>query len=253
MQKTKLLIGIILGLTIAFIGFRVFKQDTIADFIRPIIVPLVTVLYCTRTNRRRGHFFYFLFLFSLGELLGVLYYYLPYYNIMDDVMYYGCNTLYIAAYVSLILYILKLFDFNRVFKQFSAHIVILLALDIYAVVLVADIAFKSVNLNSIYDYAMELAYNTAIMLLLTVAVINYLNKDSRKAMHLLIGSICIVFSEVIQVAYYYVSEIYILKVAYCLLLVVAFFLFYIQNWLYHNVPKVYSVDKPEVIKKAEAS
>jgi len=245
MRATKLLIGLIITLAVLFIGFRIFQEEVFADITRPLILPLVTILYCIKTNRKRGHFFYFLFLYSIGELLGLAYYYIPISTLADNLMYFGCNLLYISAYIFLILYILNLFNLKKAFKQFKFPIIILLALDIYCIVLVTNIAFESDNLNGIYDYLLEFLYNSVIMILLTIALVNYLNKDSKKAMNLLIGAICIVFSEVIQVAYFYVSEIYILNVAYCLLLVIAFALFYMQNGLHHRVPKVYStIDNP---------
>ncbi len=85
------------------------------------------------------------------------------------------------------------------------------------------------------------------MLLLTVTVINYMNRHTKKAMNLLVGAICIVFSEVIQVAYYYVSNENILSVMYSVLLVFAFFFFYLQSGMSYAEEKVY-----EPLKKLEA-
>ena len=86
-------------------------------------------------------------------------------------------------------------------------------------------------LYGFYDYLVEIVYNTVIMLLLTITLINYISRYTKKAMNLLLGALCIVFSEVIQVAYYYVSDQNILNVVYSILLVVAFAFFYIQSSL----------------------
>jgi hypothetical protein len=67
------------------------------------------------------------------------------------------------------------------------------------------------------------------MILLSAALLNYLSRDSKKAMNLLLGSLFIVFSEVIQVAYFYVSAISILGIMYIFLLILAFFFLIIQS------------------------
>ena len=132
------------------------------------------------------------------------------------------------------------------FNRFPLHVIILLALDIYSIIFVTEIAIKSELLVGFYDYLIEILYNTVIMLLLTVTLINYINRDSKKAMNLLLGALCIVFSEVIQVAYFYVAEINFLNVAYSILLVIAFGFFYIQVGMSHEVKEVYSsVEKLE--------
>lgn len=240
MRKTKLLIGIIIGLTITYVGLKVFKQDTISDLVRPLILPLVTVLYCMKSKGKRGYFFYFLLLYSISEATSIFYPYSTHSMVLINLFYFGGNLLYIAAYTSLIIYVFRHFELKKAFNRFPIHILILLALDIYCVILVTEIAYKSDLLITVYDYIIEFVYNISIMLLLTASLINYLNRDSKKAMILLLGSICIVFSEVIQVAYYYVSEIYLLNIAYCLLLVVAFVLFYAQQGMLHKESKVFS-------------
>ena len=239
MQKTKLLLGLIICLTIAFLGFRVFKLDTYADFVRPVILPLVTVLYCVSGNKKSGYFFYFLLLYSISEVIGIFYYYATISRVVDNLMYYVCNLLYVAAYFFLILEVVKYMNFKKVFDRFKVHIIILLLLDIYCVILVSDVAVKSGMLENIYDYILEFVYNTVIMALLTATLINYLSRDSKKAMNLLLGALCIVFSEVIQVAYFYVTEINILSIAYSVLLVIAFIFFYLQAGMLYSENRVY--------------
>ena len=87
------------------------------------------------------------------------------------------------------------------------------------------------------------------MLLLSIALVNYISRDSKKAMNLLIGALCIVFSEVIQVAYFYVSEKIILGVVYSVLLVLAFTLFYIQSSMSYSKSKKYEIK--ETFKKVK--
>jgi hypothetical protein len=90
------------------------------------------------------------------------------------------------------------------------------------------------------DYSIEVFYNIVVMLLLTVTLVNYISRDSKKAMNLLIGSLCIVFSEVMQVAYFYVSEKNVLNVTYSVLLIFAFCFFYIQAGMNYSRNPEYS-------------
>jgi len=84
------------------------------------------------------------------------------------------------------------------------------------------------------------------MLLLTITLVNYLSNDSNKSMSLLIGSLCILFSEVLQVAFYYVKYIHIIEVVSNIMLIIAFILFYIQSSMsYSAVNKFKTLDKLE--------
>ncbi len=229
MQKAKILLGIIVVLSMGFVALRIFEQDTIAGYVRPILLPLLAVLYCSTKKEKSSNFFYFLLFYALAEISGLFSYFARQSNLIDNLLYYGGNMLYIAAYVFLILEILKGMNIKGLFNRFSAYILILVALDIYSIILVSDITFKSELFYGSFDYIIEISYNTVIMLLLTITLINYISQHTKKAMNLLLGALCIVFSEVIQVAYFYVSAENILGVIYSALLVLAFGFFYIQS------------------------
>ncbi len=177
--------------------------------------------------------------YSIGEISSLFSYYAQYSNFMNDLLYYGGNILFITAYVFLILEILKPMNIKKIFNRFTTYILIFAALDIYSIILVTDIAIKSELLSGFFDYLTEIVYNTVIMLLLTITLINYISSHTKKAMNLLLGALCIVFSEVIQVAYYYVSDQNILSIAYSVLLVLAFTFFYIQTNLSYAESEVY--------------
>ena len=98
----------------------------------------------------------------------------------------------------------------------------------------------------LFDAIIEVVYNTVVMLLLTITLINYISYDTKKAMNLLIGAICIVFSEVIQVAYFYITGENILGIVYSVLYVIAFILFYLQSSMsYARVQKFHTLKKLE--------
>jgi hypothetical protein len=228
MKVSKILLGLIIVLIIGFIIFQIFNLNQMATILRSLILPLVTVLYFLETRDKKSYFFYFLLLYSIPELVE------PFISLSDseligNIRYYAGNILYVSAYIFLILEILKLMNLKKIFKRFPAPIVILVALDVYSVILVSDTSFSSGYFEGIFENIIEIIYNITIMLLLTITVINYMNRHTKKAMNLLVGAICIVFSEVIQVAYYYISDENILETFYSILLVFAFFFFYLQS------------------------
>jgi len=243
LKKTKLLGSLIILLTIAFLSFQVLDLDVATEIVRFPIIPLLTYLYVLKYNDTKSFFFWFLCFYAIGEVLagiGILYY-VTEMTFIDYLQFYGGNLCFILSYLSLFLEINKNISLINIIKRFPIHLIILLALDIYSVVLVSDISLNSGYLTTTLDFVMEVIYNVVIMLLLTMALINYISRDSKKAMNLLIGSLCIVFSEVIQVAYFYVSERIILGVIYSVLLVLAFTLFYIQSGMSYMKAKKFEV------------
>jgi hypothetical protein len=124
--------------------------------------------------------------------------------------------------------VFKNMDVKDVIMKLPAHIVILVVLDIFCVTIVTDTTKQEL---SIYQYSLEFIYNAVIMSLLTLSVINYIYKVDKNSMNLLIGSLFIVFFEMIQLAYYYVLEINALNVLCSLFLVIAFLFFYLQEIL----------------------
>ena len=240
MQINKLLSGIIIALTISFISFEIFQLGLIGGIVRGLILPLLTILYCISGKSKSNYFFYFLIFYSLAEFTGVFSYFAYYSVIVDNIIYYGGNLCYIAAYAFLILEVFKSINFKSVINRFPVHIIILLVLDIYSVYLVSEIAIKTDFLSGWLDYSIEIFYNIVVMLLLTITLINYISRDSKKAMNLLLGALCIVFSEVMQVAYFYVSDKNVLNVTYSVLLIFAFCFLYIQTGMTYSRNAEYS-------------
>ena len=248
MRINKILLALLLILVAVYFGFIVFRQDVLADYVRPFVLPLLVAVYCSSNCNKRSPFFWFLLFYAIGEFISLIYYYYPSSELVDNVLYYTCNGLYIMAYIFLTIEVLKLIDLTNIIRRFAVHILILVALDIYCVILVTEVAIASGQLVSVYDYILEFTYNIVIMALLTITLINYLHRDTKKAMNLLLGSLCIVFSEVMQVAYYYVSEIEALLIGYNVLLILAFYFFYIQIGMSPEQKVLF----PKAVEKAEA-
>ena len=151
-----------------------------------------------------------------------------------DLFYYTANILYIISYIFLILRITSELDFKKVFTELTIPLIILVSLDVFCVVLVTDTTKGALDIS---QYILEFIYNAVIMALLSVALINYMYRNDNKSMLILIGSICIVFSEIIQLAYYYILEDdRSLGFIYSFFLVVAFIFFYLQSQVQFTGP-----------------
>lgn len=209
-----------------FLGFQIMGQELQAAGARVSLLLLLTALYCFKISSKKLFFFLFLIFFSIAELIGFISYFVEIdYETTPDYFYYIGNAFYILAYVFLIIRILREMDVTNVFRKFWIHLVILTVLDIFCVVILSGTTEK---LFSNHEFSMEFLYNIVIMTLLTVAMINYMDRNSQKSMNLLLGAIFIFFSEVIQMTYFYISNINILNVMCSLFLVLAFLFFYLQ-------------------------
>ncbi len=229
-MKTKhFLVSSLVSLSIVFLGLQLMEYEMYASITRALLIILITILYYHQVQTSRSYFFMFLVTFSIAEIMGLSNYFIkidP--NTSFDYNYYFGNGLYILSYIFLIIKVLKSMNIREVVTKLPAHIVILVVLEIFCVSIVTETTKGQL---SIYQYTLEFLYNAVIMTLLTVSVINYIHKVDKKAMNLLIGSIFIVFAEIIQLAYFYVLEINILNVLCSLFLVIAFLFLYLQETL----------------------
>ncbi len=223
----RILIGILIILAVLFLGFQIYGLEATASGMRVLILVFLTVLYFYRVKEKRLYFLSFLIAFTFAEILSFISWQTPVVpRNQFDFPYYIGNSLYIIAYSLLILQMVSSMNLVEVVKKYPFHILILIVLDVFCVVVVTNTAMDKL---SYHEYNLEFIYNSVIMVLLTVSLINYIDKEDKKAINLLIGCIFIFFSEVIQLAYFYVSAINLLNVICSLFLIVAFLFFYLQS------------------------
>jgi hypothetical protein len=235
MLVNKILKVVLLLLGGVFVVLQGLAFEVEGAAISAIVLVLLTILYCRWTENKSKYFFGFLVAFALAQLLSFYAYYGP--QIEEggtDYYYYGANLLYIVSYLFLIVKILRGLDLKTVFSELSIPIFILVVLDVFCVSIVSG---TTENALSFYQYILEYGYNAVIMILLSVTLINYMYRNDNKSMLFLVGSICIVFSEIIQLAYYYIlSNNNDLGFIYSFFLVVAFVFLYLQSQLEFTGP-----------------
>lgn len=232
MHVGKFLGALILALSLFFLGLQFKGLEIEAAGVRALTVTLLTVLYVIRIKNKHPFFFLFLVFFAISEILN----YVTWVVNLDftseiDYFYYIGNGLYILAYLFLIARIALAMNFRKAFLKFPIQIGLLAILGIFFVYFVSDTTRKELTLN---EYYLELMYNAVVMFLMAIALVSYMYRDDKKSMNLLIGAICIMFSEVIQLAYFYIADINLLNVLCSMFLVFAFLFFYLQCRLKHR-------------------
>lgn len=214
-------------IVVAFVLFGVSQflgNVIVSEVSRALILPFFTVLYFTTVKRKSWFFSFFLMCYAISDIMVLTESYIPY------LLYYFIgNTLYVLAYVFLFLEICKSLSLLHVLRNYKIHIVVLMLLNIYIIYVLQVIIDP--NLEMISQYFLELIYNIVMLSLLSGSLLNYFYKDNKKSLFLFIGSLCIVFSEVINVAYLYITETTTLNFISSALAVLAFFFYYQQSKL----------------------
>lgn len=230
MQIGKFFGAITLALSLFFLALQYKGLELEAAGVRALAVTFLTLLYIIRIKNKHPLFLLFLVIFSISEIFNYATWIIDFdLNSEIDYYYYVGNGLYILSYLFLISRILVGMDIKRALVRFPFQIVLLVILGLFFVYFVSDTTKNEIVNN---DYYLELFYNAVIMLLMALALVNYMFKDDKKSMNLLIGTICIMFSEVIQLAYFYIAEeINLLNVLCSIFLVFAFLFFYLQSRL----------------------
>ncbi len=231
MSFSKILCGLLIICSVLFLGLQTVNQEFTAFGVKSLGMLLLLSLYCVTVSKKNIFFTLFLVIYTVADIYNYITYdFFPAEGVSYDIHYLAGNTLYILAYLTLVLRILELMDFKDAWLKFPYQLLLLFALDIFVVWVLIDLVGSTLATD--YAYIIELLYNLIIMILVSLALVNYMQNDSKKSMNLLIGAICILFSEVIQIAYYYLSSFdNTLNIAYSVFLVLAFVFFFIQSKL----------------------
>lgn len=231
MFKSKALVALVL-ITYALFVFFVFSENgTLAYFLDALLLPSITVIYLLFIKKKDIFFTVFLLLYSVSDLLGLVFTFFPPTKdkLLASIDYYIGNSMYILAYAILLIGVAKSICFNHILKNFKIHTLVLIVLNVYLVYVLQVIVEPYIG--DYNEYYLELVYNCVMLVLLSVTLLNYFYRDNKKALYLFLGSLFIVFSEVIDVAYIYISKRSLLGFLATTLSLVAFYFFYQQNKL----------------------
>ncbi|WP_035483460.1 hypothetical protein [Gaetbulibacter saemankumensis] len=199
MDKSKIMISLVLLIYIASVLCQFIGYDVWSYYLSSLIMPVITVLYFISVKKRTLFFSLFLLSTTVSDILVFLEDFIPF-----DFNYLFGNSLYILAYIFLLVEIFSSMNLIKVIKSYFLHLIILSVLSVYLVYVLQEIVDPYVEMS--YKYYVELVYNIVLFLLLSVALLNYFYHDNVKSLYLFFGSLAIVFAEVIWIAYAYISE-----------------------------------------------
>ncbi|MGS2725892.1 hypothetical protein ACU8DI_04740 [Psychroserpens sp. BH13MA-6] len=243
MKLSNLLGATLILLCIVFLGLQSKGLEVEAFGVKAIAMVFLILLYFVKVKSRSILFALFLLTYGAAEV----YNYYSYYDYVEDLntvdpYYLIGNLLFILAYIFMIAKVLSIMDFSKALVKFPLQILLLFGLGVFVVYMITDISRD--ELEAKYLFITELIYNSVVMFLVCLSLVNYMYNDTKKSMNLLIGSILIVFSEVIQVAYYYISDYdNTLSVIYSVFLVGAFVFFYLQSTIDQEQNSVYAAQE----------
>ncbi|MBU2930053.1 hypothetical protein [Winogradskyella psychrotolerans] len=230
MLVNKILKVVLVLLGISYVLLQGFALQIEGDAVSAVAFVLLIWLYMGWTKRKSKLFILFLVVFAVAQVLGFLACFrTPVPEGQIDYLYFLTNILSIVSYTVLIVKLFIQLNFKKVLSQLTVPIIILVILDIFCVTLISSTTKSSFTY---YEYALEFTYNAVVMILLSFALINYMYRNNYKSMLFLLGSIFIVFSEIIQLAYYYIlidGTNSNLGYIYSFFLVVAFIFYYLQS------------------------
>lgn len=232
MKISKIFITI---LTICFFLFAICELAgyyILSTFFDSIMVPLITVCYLVLAKEKSIWFFLFLIFYSISDFLGfIVEWTVVDFNLDESVFYkvdyYLSNILYDLAYLCLIVKISKFLSISFVLKNLWIHIIVLAFLNIYLIYVLQLVS--GANLRYEFESLLEVLYNSIVLFLLSISLLNYFYNDNKKSLYLFLGSLCIVFSEVMDVAYIYVSRMSLIYILGSFFTLVAFYFFYLQS------------------------
>ncbi|MFH4965850.1 hypothetical protein V8G69_12685 [Gaetbulibacter sp. M235] len=230
MSKSKIMVGLVLLVYISFVAFQFNSSNYFAASLDAILLPLITLTYFINNPKPELFFSLFLICYSIADLIGLSAKFdndfIPY-----SYYYYIGNGVYIVAYLVLLVKILRSLSFLHIIKNFKLHIIVLMGLNVYIAYVLQVIVNPYVEMTN--EYFVEIIYNVSMLLVLSSSLLAYFYKDDRKSLFMFLGSLAIVFSEVIGVAYMYVDQQNLLNFISTSLTLLAFY-FYCQQSSFNN-------------------
>lgn len=230
MRNPKILAVVIGAIYVIFLHFLYSNNIPYAQNTSALIIPLIALAYFCHVDKKSVFFTLFLILYSLSELLGFFYHIMP-----ESLDYIVGNGLYVLAFVALTIEISRNLSLIHIIKKYWFSIIILILLNCYITYILIEVVYPEFYLE--FEYFLELIYDISMLMVLSFALLKYLNSGSEKAFYFLVGAICIVFSDVLNVAYLYVSKQKVFSVLIVSLDLIGFYFFYAQAKLRYRKKK----------------
>jgi len=228
----RILVVILLVIYCFFVVFVFAGSKQISHNLGFLIVFLIISSYFVLVKKRKVLFSAFFITYGFSEFLGLVANN-TFANIENHFLQvwfsYTANSFYVLAYIILLIEIVKKLDTVKVFKMFKIHLSVLIILNIWLIYVLQIIVLDESVISP--EYFFELFYNSVMLVLLTASLLVYFCRDNKKYLLLFIGVLCVVFSEMFDIAYIYIVKRNLLHFMSTTLTLGAFYLFFIQSQL----------------------
>ena len=211
-----------------------------SDYSWIFVFPLFAYLYYGLTKEHNHFFGFFLIGFSIVEMLKIVF------NGNELIGVYGANYLIIATYLSLIIFLVKDWEIKKIFKDFKLPMIVLVVFNVYIIYALNEMILEDPKVEtSSLEFVTNVIYNVFIQLVLSLALIHYLYHQTKQSLLLFLASVCIVFSEMVQVAYLFISSEQILEIIYSMLMGLGFYFLYVYIKIRHF--DSYKTESPAIV------
>ncbi|WP_272022914.1 hypothetical protein [Olleya namhaensis] len=211
-----------------------------SDYSWIFVFPLFAYLYYGLTKEHNHFFGFFLIGFSIVEMLKIVF------SGNELIGVYGANYLIIATYLSLIIFLVKDLDIKKIFKDFKLPMIVLVVFNAYIIYALNEMILEDPKVEtSSLEFVTNVIYNVFIQLVLSLALIHYLYHQTKQSLLLFLASVCIVFSEMVQVAYLFISSEQILEIIYSMLMGLGFYFLYVYIKIRHF--DSYKTESPAIV------
>ncbi len=230
MFKSKVLVSLVLTIYVLFVTFGLIGYETVAFTLDSLILPLIALFYFVLFEKKTLFFSLFIICYAGSDLIGLIVNFIPYnesYQFLFDLDYFIGNSMYIMAYGFLFIEICKALNVFHILRNFKIHLIVLTGLNIWLIFVLQEMVDSDSSMSG--EYYLEMVYNIIMLLLLSGALLNYFYRDNKKTLLLFLGALCIVFSEVIDIAYIYKTPKCLLNIFSTTLTLSAFYFFCIQT------------------------
>ncbi|MEO8933021.1 MAG: hypothetical protein ABI295_01835 [Xanthomarina sp.] len=208
---------------LAFYFLEFFHFDGIIRF-EMLIAPVFTVLYFATVKKKALLFALFLLIYSIADLIN-------FFNqgSFKEVLYFVCNGLYMLSYIFLFLEIIKTVNMRIILKKFPIHFIVLTLLNIYIIfvmiTIINPIVFATNHVITVQ--IAEQAYNSILLVILSMSFLNYILNESNSALLLFCACLAITFADFLIIGYFYLSKgMNLIRYVTVALELMAFLLFY---------------------------
>lgn len=226
LSKYKTISLVLVTLVVLTLLGNLFQIQILSEIAWILILPTLLIFYSIYQNKKDILFIIFLVGFALSEILKLWF-------ITSEMLYYYTSyTCIMVAYSSLIVFFLKGIKFKKLFKSFKLHLIILLVFNLYILYTLNEMILHDETVEVFtFIFFIEVVYNVLILLMLSISLLYYLHNESKQALLLFLACVCIVFSEMVQVAYVFISAEIFLRIGYLLLMAIGFGFIYFYTLL----------------------